>query len=305
MSDAPWPALPYRDWEPTKQTVHRLTQIVGKVRMALVPFRNHWWHVTLYPSATGLTTGLMPYGARSVQIDLDLVAHRLEVRTSDGGRAVVPLADGVCVADLYAGLFAALAEVDVAVTVDPRPFDLGGSPRLDEDRGHASYDADAVTRWWTVLRRTEHVLLRFGAGFTGKASPVHLFWHSFDLAHGRFSGRPAAPIPGADPVTAAAYSHEVVAVGWWPGDDRRTPFPAFYSYTAPEPAGLRDRPLRPAAAEWQDTGNGSMAILPYDAVREAADPEGDLLAFFETAYAAGAEAAGWDRAALEAEPPLR
>jgi len=302
---AAWPDLPYGEWEPTKQTVHRLTQIVGKVRMALVPFQNHWWHVTLHPSATGLTTGLMPHGDRSVEIALDLLVHRVDVRASDGRRAGFDLRDGTPCATLYLRLFAALAEVGVSVDINPRPFDLGDSPSLDADTVHDAYDADAVTRWWTVLRRTEHVLLRFASSFTGKASPIHLFWHSFDLAHGRYSGRPAPPIAGADPVTAAAYSHEVVAVGWWPGDERRTPFPAFYSYTAPEPPDLRAHPLRPAGAEWQDTGNGSLAILPYDVVRAAPDPDEALLAFFTSAYEAGATAAGWDRVALEAAPARR
>jgi Family of unknown function (DUF5996) len=293
-----WPALPYADWEPTKQTLHRYAQILGKVRMALVPPLNHWWHVTLYVSARGLETGPMPYGDRTVEIGLDFLDHRLHVRSSDGQTAAFALYDRLACAGFYAHLFAALRDVGVEAAIHARPFDLGDSPPFPDDTLHDSYDADAVERFWTILRLTDATLATFRSAFNGKASPTHVFWHSFDLAHARFSGRPAPPIAGADPVTAEAYSHEVIAFGWWPGDDRRTPYPAFYSYTAPEPDGLRDHTLAPAAAEWQDTGTGSLAILPYDAVRAADDPAAELLAFYESAYRAGATAAGWDAAAL-------
>jgi hypothetical protein len=303
VSDAAarWPELPYAPWEPTKQTVHRYCQIVGKIRMALVPARNHWWHVTLYVDAHGLTTGPMPVDDGEVEIAFDLVGHRLEVRRSDGRERSLDLTDRSACADVYAGLFAALADLGVEVDIHPEPFDLGDSPALSADRVNASYDADAVWRWWRALAATQRVLDRFRSDFVGKASPVHLFWHSFDLAHARFSGR-AAPVPdGADRVTAEAYSHEVIAFGFWPGDDRRTPFPAFYSYTAPEPGGLRDRPL-PEGASWQDTGNGSLALLPYDAARAAPDPDEAVLAFLRAAYDAGASAARWDRVALDRRP---
>jgi hypothetical protein len=297
MSEA-WPALPYEDWRWTKETLHRFAQIVGKVRMALVPPRNHWWHVTLYVSAHGLTTGPMPYGDLTVEIELDFVDHRVHVRTSEGRRANFALRDRQPCARFYSDLFTALRQVGVAVEILARPYDLGDSPAFPDDTVHDSYDAEAVVRFWTILRRTDEVLARFASGFSGKASPTQLFWHGFDLAHARYSGRRAPAIPGADPVTAEAYSHEVIAFGWWPGDERLTPFPAFYSYTSPEPDGLRDRPLEPADAEWQDTGSGSLAVLPYDAVRAAPDPAAALLAFFESAYRAGTAAAGWDVAAL-------
>ena len=178
------------------------------------------------------------------------------------------------------------------------PYDLGDSPAFPDDTEHDSYDSDAVERWWTILRATDGVLARFASRFNGKTSPTQLFWHGFDLAHSRYSGRRAPAIEGADPVTKEAYSHEVIAFGWWPGDDRRNPYPAFYSYTSPEPDGLPDQPLRPAEAEWQDTGNGSLAVLPYDAMRSAADPGAVLLDFYESAYVAGAAAAGWDAESL-------
>ncbi len=287
MTQTDWPSLPYADWEPTKQTLHRYTQIIGKVRMALTPPMNHWWHVTLLPATRGLTTGPMPYRDRYVEIVLDLVDHRVLVTSTDGRSRVIELARRPACADVYHEVFAALSALDVEVDIHPEPFDLGESPPFAEDRIHDAYDADAVTRFWRVLAR-------FRSGFAGKASPVHLFWHSFDLAHARYSGRRAPVAPNADPITAEAYSHEVIAFGFWPGDERRTPFPAFYSYTAPEPEGLADRPLEPPAAAWHDTGSGSLAVLPYDAVRDSADPEAALLAFYESAYEAGARSAGWD-----------
>ena len=297
-----WPALPYQAWEPTKQTLHRFAQVVGKVRMALVPFRNHWWHATLAVSARGLTTGPMHTAERTAEIELDLVEHRLHVRTSDRRAASFPLRDGLPCARFYWDLFAALGEVGVHAQIDPRPFDLEGPP-FPDDTLHDRYDADAVQRCFEVLRRTDAALARFASRFNGKASPAQFFWHGFDLAHARFSGRPAPALAGADPVTAEAYSHEVIAFGWWPGDDRATPYPAFYSYTAPEPDGLRDAPLDPATAAWRDTGNGSLAVLPYDAVRETADPERAVLGFFESAYRAGAARAGWDTAAFATGRP--
>lgn len=300
MTRAPaaWPPLPYAEWEPTKQTLHRYAQIVGKVRMALVPERNHWWHVTLFVGTRGLRTGPMPAGGRDVEIVLDVLDHRARVVTSDGQERGFALTERPACADFYVELFRALGDVGVDVEIHPQPFDLGDSPAFPEDRQHDAYDPDAVERYWRVLAATQRVLARFQSPWTGKASPVQLFWHGFDLAHARYSGRPAPPIPGADPVTAEAYSHEVIAVGFWPGDDRRTPFPAFYSYTMPEPDGLREEPLEPGAAEWLDTGSGSLALLPYDAARAAADPDATLLGFYESAFAAGARRAGWDLGAL-------
>jgi hypothetical protein len=276
---------------------------VGKIRMALVPPRNHWWHVTLYVTARGLSTGPMPTPAGEVEIAFDFVDHRLEVRRSDGAVRQLDLREDCACADFYARLFSALDELGVAVDIHPEPFDLGDSPALSADRVNASYDADAVWRYWRTLAVAQRVLDRLRSDFAGKTSPVHLFWHSFDLAHARFSGR-RVPVGDVDRVTAEAYSHEVIAFGYWPGDERRTPYPAFYSYTAPEPAGLDQRPLVDGA-RWQDTGNGSLALLPYDEARGRADPEAATLEFFRAAYRAGATAAGWDLDALATGPGRR
>jgi hypothetical protein len=294
-----WPPLPYEDWAPTKRTLHRYTQMVGKLRMSLMPFRNHWWHVTLYVSARGLTTGPMPYGDMTAEVEFDLIDHRLHIGTSAGRSASVALHDGLSCAGFYSDLFSTLREVGVEATIRPEPYDLGDGLAFPDDDEHDTYDADAVERWWRILRLTDQVLGRFASRFNGKASPTHLFWHSMDLAHARFSGRRAPAIEGAGPVNSEAYSHEVIAFGWWPGDDRTTPYPAYYSYTAPEPAALRTRPLEPAQAEWQDSGNGSLAVLPYDDVRAATDPRATLLAFYQSAYQNGANTAGWDIASFD------
>lgn len=297
-----WPPLPYEAWEPTKQTLHRYIQIVGKIRMRLSPFRNHWWHVTLLPATRGLTTGPMPYRDHSVEIAFDLLDHLLSITTSDGRSRSLELGERPACADFYHDLFAALAALGIEVDIDPKPFDLGESPLLAADTVHRSYDRDAVTRFWRIVAATDRVLGEFASQFNGKASPIHLFWHSFDLAHARYSGR-RAPVPtDADPVTAEAYSHEVIAFGFWPGDDRRTPYPAFYSYTAPEPDELTSASLDPAGAAWHEVGAGSLAILPYDAVRSDPNPDRALLGFFESAYRAGARAAGWDLAGFETHP---
>jgi hypothetical protein len=249
--------------------------------------------VTLYLTERGLTTGPMPHGGRDVTVELDLLDHRVAVRASDGRQAGFELSDRPACADFYANLFGALDKVGVSVDIHPQPFDLGDSLPLDSDRTNASYDADAVERYWRILAATQRALDRFRGSFVGKASPVHLFWHSFDLAHARYSGRPAPQTESVDPVSAEAYSHEVIAFGFWPGDARTTPYPAFYSYTAPEPAGLSDQPLSVADAQWQDSGSGSLAVLPYNSVRNSPDPGQTLVQFFEDAYSAGATAAGW------------
>lgn len=299
-----WPALPLEAWVDSKRTLHRYCQVLGKIRLALAPFRNHWWHVTLAVGTRGLTTGPMPTGdGRTVEVGLDLVDHAAAVSTSDGGTASVRLRDGLACGDFYSELFAMLDRAGVDVRINPRPFDLDG-PLLSRDGDHRSYDADAVHRYWTILRLTAQVLDEFAGRFNGKQSPVQLFWHTFDLALARYSGRPAPPRSGVDRVTAEAYSHEVIAFGFWPGDDR-VPYPAFYSYTAPAPPTLTEHPLRPGAA-WWDAGSGT-ATLPYEDVRSDPAPRSTLLAFLTSAYEAGAGAAGWDVPAFatRADPPRR
>jgi Family of unknown function (DUF5996) len=291
--------LPLAEWEATKNTLHLWVQVVGKVRMAASAPRNHWWHVPLYVDVRGLTTRrLHSPGGVTFEIAFDFVDHRLVISTSGGAIESFELVDGLSVAEFDQRLHATLARLGVDVAIRETPFGLPTTTPFPDDLEHASYDRDAVVRFWHILDWSDTVFERFAGWFCGKTSPVHLFWHSLDLAVTRFSGRRAPPLPDADAVTREAYTHEVISFGFWAGD-QNVGEPAYYSYTAPEPDGLRDRPLEPEDAFWAEQGTGSLAILRYDAVRTADDPEATLLTFLESAYEAGADAAGWNRADLE------
>jgi Family of unknown function (DUF5996) len=288
------PPLPLTEWEPTKNTLHLWIQIVGKIRLGLAPPRNHWWHVPLYLAVRGLTTRRMHAAdGRAFQIDFDLLDHELVVSLSDGTRRAFELHDKLSVAEFDARLHETLAALRVGVTILEKPYGVPMTTPFPDDREHDSYDRAAVERFWRILDWTDGVFERFAGWYVGKSSPVHFFWHSFDLAVTRFSGRRAPAMPDADPVTQEAYSHEVVSFGFWAGDANIRE-PSYYSYTAPEPDGLRVKPLVPGGARWAQQGGGSMALLPYEAVRTAADPERELLRFLESAYRAGAAGAGWD-----------
>lgn len=285
------PPLPLEEWEPTKDTLHLWAQMVGKTRLALMPMRNHWWNVTLYPSARGLTTRRMPVEAHNLELEIDLVDHRLSARATNT-EAGFELHDGLSVAEFHRSLTDTLSSVGVRANIRAEPFGVVTTTPFSADHQHASYDADAVSRFLHVLQWSADVLEEFAGWYCGKASPVHVFWHSFDLATSRFSGR-RAPVAPADPVNAEAYSHEVISFGFWAGD-RSNPYPAYYSYTAPEPVGFTEQPLRPAAAEWSPQANGSLAILRYDDVRAADDPRSTLLGFLQSAFEAGASLTGGD-----------
>jgi uncharacterized protein DUF5996 len=289
------PELHLADWRPTKDTLHLYCQIVGKVRLSTTPPRNHWWNVPLYVDVRGLTTRRLHQDGTTFQIDFDFVDHALVVRTSDGRGHAFELADGVPVADFDIRLHEALSELGVDVEIREHPFGLPITTPFPEDREHASWDRDAIERYSSILDWSDSVFEEFSGWFSGKTSPVHLFWHSFDLAVTRFSGRPAPPID-ADAVTREAYSQELISFGFWAGDDN-VPDATYYSYTSPEPEGLRDQPL--PAGGWIEFGNGSLATLPYDAVRASADPRRTLLAFLQGAYEAGARLAGWKADAFE------
>jgi len=292
------PELSLTSWEATKETLHLWTQIVGKIRMASSPPRNHWWHVTLYVDVRGLTTRRMhSTSGVTFEIVFDFVDHRLVVLTNDGRVESFELVDGLSVAAFDEKLHGVLDRLGIDVPIRESPFGVTAATPFPDDREHASYDRDAVERFWRILDWSDGVFEEFSGWFCGQTSPVQLFWHSLDLAVTRFSGKRAPSLPGADPVTQEAYSHEVVSFGFWAGDENVRE-PTYYSYTAPEPPGLRDRALRPDEAFWADQGAGSLARLPYETVRNAADPKAMLLDFLESAYQAGAGAAGWDVAEL-------
>jgi hypothetical protein len=297
-----WPELPYAAWRDSCETLHLWTQIIGKIRLERTPWLNHSWHVALYVTPRGLTTSPIPDGARSFQIDFDFIEHALRIEVSDGAQRQFSLG-GQSVASFHAAIMAALAELGIHVAIDETPSELPDPIRFSQDDQHAAYDPDAVRRFLQVLINADRVFKQFRTSFLGKASPVHFFWGSFDLAVTRFSGRRAPLHPGGipnlpDAVTCEAYSHEESSAGFWPGGGV-IDYPAFYSYAYPEPDGFRATGVRPDAAFFsQDLGE---FILPYDAVRTAAQPDQALLEFLQSTYEAAANTAKWDRDALECE----
>jgi hypothetical protein len=290
-----WPTLDYSAWRETAATLHLWTQVVGKVRLALTPWLNHGWHVPMYVNAHGLGTSLIHAGATLLEIDFDFVNHRLIVRTSDAadrGFALSPMS----VAAFYGRLMAELREAGVAVAIDVSPNEVVAPIRFPDDETHAAYDANAAHAFWCALVRTDRVFKQFRTAFLGKSSPVHFFWGSFDLAVTRFSGRPAPKHPGGvsglpDAVTCEAYSHEVSSAGFWPGNDAY-PQAAFYAYAYPTPAGFDHALVAPEAAFWSAAMNEW--LLPYDAIRTAADPDALLLEFLQSTYRAAADLGNWD-----------
>jgi len=296
-----WPELPLVDWQDTRTTFHLFCQIVGKVRLKHHPKLNHWWHVPLYVTPRGVTTAVVPAGDKSFELELDLTDHTWTCRTSDGEWRVFPLA-GQSVAGFYRRVTHELEDLGIEAKILAKPFDPDKAKSdipFAEDEQHKTYDPEYAHRFFQVLSVIDPVFKEFRGRFLGKVSPVHLFWHSLDLAVTRFSGRSVEVSPDADPVTREAYSHEVISSGFWAGDDN-IPEPAFYTYAAPEPEGLADEPLAPAGAWWQEIDGGThMALLKYHELREMDDPRQGLLDFLQSSYEAGARRAGWDREALE------
>ena len=288
-----FPEIPLDAWRATKNTLHLYLQIVGKIRLQTHPRVNHWWHVPLYVSPRGLTTRTIPNAGGSFEIEFDFHDHELKIRTGDGRVEDFALYDGLSVADFYDSLFSNLAKLGLRPEIKAEPYEAPSTTPFADDHENCSYDKEYVERFHKVLVAVDDIFEEFRGRFTGKSTPVHLFWHSFDLALTRFSGKPAPPVDGANMVTREAYSHEVISFGFWFGDDKENSVaaPAFYSYTAPKPAGLENEPLQPDAAFW--TPDGGMALLMYDDVRKADDPRVEVLAFLESAYQAGGKCGDW------------
>jgi hypothetical protein len=286
------------------------TQIVGKVRMALAPPLNHWWHITLYVTTRGLTTSPIPWGSRQFQVDFDFADHVVLVSDTDGGKFQLPLMP-MSVAQFYREFMAGLKGLGIEVRISTRPVEVVDAIPFEMDETHASYDPAQAHLLWRGLVQADRVMKRFQSGFLGKVSPVHIFWGGFDLATSRYSGRPAPRHPGGvvncpDWVMEEAYSREESAMGWWPRKDG--PGPSFYAYTYPEPDGFRSAHVQPSAASF-DQALGEFT-LPYDEVRGLADPDQAVLEFLQSTYAAGADLGNWDRATLEPQalpdrPPRR
>jgi hypothetical protein len=298
-SHDPWPALPLEEWKDTYDTLHMLLQIVGKVRMALSPPVNHYWHVTLYPTARGLTTSPIPYGERSFEVRFDFIDHHLLIVSSDSGLAMLPLAPRP-VADFYHTFMSALQRLGIEVHINTMPQEVPEPIPFEHDTVHRSYDREYVSRFFHILGSVSTVFQRFRGRFAGKCSPVHFFWGSCDLAVTRFSGRRAPDRPEADRVTQESYSHECSSAGWWPGGTTPGGYvdgPAFYSYTVPQPSGFSGYKVRPEAARY-DSALGEY-ILMYDDVRRSPSPRRAVMEFLQSTYEAGAVNGNWDRAALE------
>ncbi len=289
-----WPPLPLSEWRDTYRTLHMWTQIVGKIRMTLAPPLNHWWHVTLYVNSRGLTTGPVPFAAGIFEIQFDFQRHELAISTSEGRSASRPLRPE-SVAAFYSGIFKSLASLGIAVEINLKPQEVADPVPFDQDFANGSYDGLQAQRFWRILVSSAKVFERFRARFTGKCSPVHFFWGSFDLACTRFSGRPAPQRQGV--ISGPAYSHEESSAGFWPGGSG-VDAPAYYSYTVPQPKGLESEPIRPTGARWNP--QLSEFILMYDDVRLADSPEYALYEFLQSTYDAGARLAKWDR--LEDNP---
>lgn len=290
-----WPELPLESWQETYATLHMWTQMAGKVRLALSPRVNHFWEVTLYVSARGLTTSAIPYEHGIFEIEFDFLHHHLAIRTSGGAEKTIALAPRP-VADFYREFMAALQSLGIPVKIWTMPVEVPNAIAFDKDFTHGSYDREAVGRFWRILISVDTIFKEFRARFIGKDSPVHFFWGSFDLAVTRFSGRRAPERLGADPITREAYSHEVISAGFWPGggDIKGA---AFYAYAAPEPEGFSQSAVLPASAFYHP--QMKEFLLMYDDVRRAASPKKALLDFLQSTYEAAANLGKWDRAALE------
>jgi len=294
----PWPPLPLAEWKDTYDTLHMWSQIVGKVRLALSPFQNHWWHVPLYVDSYGLTTSAIPYGHDWFEMRFDFLDHNLLIHSCGGATKAVPLYPR-SVADFYKEVMATLAAMEIQVRIWRMPVEIPNPIPFDEDTQHASYDPEQVGRFWRILQSTNRLFQEFRGRFIGKSSPVHFFWGSFDMAVTRFSGRRAPERPGADRITREAYSHEVSSVGFWPGGGPVNGA-AFYSYAAPEPAGFSTEKVRPDAAFYHP--ELKEFLMMYDDIRALASPEEQLMDFCQSTYEAAANLGKWDRAALERAP---
>ena len=302
LVETAWPQLPeFAKWQPTCETLRLWTQVVGKIRLTLTPWVNHSWHVPFYVTARGLTTSLIPYGSEGFEIDFDFVEHALIIEKSTGERRRLGLTpQSVC--DFYLAVMRHLADLGINVRITEQPCEIAGAIAFGEDHTHSAYDADQAHLFWRALLQADRVFKKFRAGFTGKASPVHFFWGSFDLAVTRFSGRTApsftSKVPGlSTAVMAEAYSHEVSSAGFWPGGDGIDQA-CFYAYAYPAPTGFKDAVIAPREAFFSEAAGEF--LLRYEHVRKSNDPEACLLSFLQSTYEAAAGLGHWDRAALEA-----
>ncbi|WP_439879572.1 DUF5996 family protein [Pontibacter sp. MBLB2868] len=296
-----FPPLPLEEWEPTKETLHLYIQVIGKIRLELMPRLNHWWNVTLYVNTRGLGTRAIPYKFFTFEINFDFIDHQLVISTSTGAEERVILQDGLSVSQFYTSVMKALKTLGISVEILAKPYDLKSTVPFAQDHTHATYNPEQVHRYWRVLVVVDQIMKEFSGRFYGKTCPVQLYWHHMDLVVTRFSGKSIPLNEEASVIEKDAYSHEVISFGFWPGDDQLR-FPAFYSYTYPSPNGIELEKLEPKQAHWVDSNGSPMAILNYEELRQLDNPRQQLLNFMESAYKAGAELAGWPIEELKTIP---
>jgi len=287
-----WPELPLAEWKDTYDSLHRWTQIIGKIRLALTPQVNHWWNSTLYVTPHGLTTLAMYYNNRPLQIEFDFISHLLLLETADNPT--------YSVAEFYQEVISTLRSLGISITIWTTPVEIPERTPFEQDRKHKSYDPEYAKRFWCILAQTNRVFSEFRSQFVGKDSPVHFFWGAFDLAVTRFSGRPAPMHPGGPNVARfvmlEAYSQEVSSCGFWPGGGAVTA-PAFYAYSYPEPPGFKEYSIQPKEAFYH--AQMGEFLLPYDVVRTADSPDDVVMAFLQSTYEAAATCGKWNRDVLE------
>jgi hypothetical protein len=284
-----WPALPYDEWRETRNTLHMYVQVIGKLRLALSPFEPQWGHVPFYLTARGLTTSTIPVGDRAIDVEFELTTHELVVRSSDGGMERRPL--GGAVADFYANVLRMLGRLDVDVTISVLPSEVSGPIPFPDDRVHGTYVKEHAGRFFRVLSLVDAVMKEHRARFRGRTTPVQFYWGTFDLALTRYSGRAVEPPLDRGIIARLGGDAEAICCGWWPGDER-VRYPAFFAYGYPAPAGINSFSVKPEAAAWSQSAGEF--LLPYDAVRSAADPRGAIHDFLDSTYAVAAELLKWD-----------
>ena len=300
MNNNLFPDLPLEKWEDTKKTIHLYFQIIGKIRLAMMPKKNHWWYITLYLSSRGFTTHPIPFDHGTFEIEFDFIDHKLIIKTSEGKTMELALIDGLSVADFYKSVKRMLDDLDIKVKMIPKPFDAYTDKRFDKLTEFNSYDKEYANRFWRVMSQVDVIFKEFSGRFYGKTCPVHLYWHHMDLAVTRFSGKLGPSMEGASLAEKDAYSHEVISFGFWVGDENVRE-PAFYSYTFPLPEGITEEKLKPKSAQWIESNGSPMAFLSYNELRKEENPKQALLDFLESSYKAGAKRAGWNLEEFEYE----
>jgi hypothetical protein len=300
-SNPDFPPLPLANWEPTKETLHLYLQIIGKIKLTLMPRRNHWWNITLYVTSRGLGTGPIPYKLITFEIDFDFITHQLLIKKSSGETRSFPIQDGLSVSAFYASVMQALNTLDIHVAIKAEPFHLKSKIPFADDHTHKTYNSGQVTKYWHALETIDQVMKEFSGCFYGKSSPVQLFWHHMDLAVTRYSGKSLPVRESASVVEKDSSTHEFISFGFWPGDEN-IQYPAFYAYAYPSPDGIDLEQLAPKQAHWIDSNGSSMALLNYEELRQLKKPREKLMDFLESAYKAGAELAKWPVTELKVIP---